>query len=101
MRKVTSSNSKQKPAANAADMPNYKEFLWYKKHEKALLKQYLGRFLVIKDEKVIADFDSKVEAWKETIKAHEPGSFIIHHCVPVDVKHLPRLANRQFSAVNG
>ena len=101
MRKVISSKSKQISSASAADMPNYKEFLWYKKHEEALLKQYFGRFLVIKDEKVLADFDSKIQAWQETIKTHQPGSFIIHHCVSVDVKRLPRLANRQFLTVHG
>ena len=97
MRKNTTSKNKVKSTTAVQEQqPNYAEFLWYNKHEKALLNKYLGRYIVIKDEQVIADYDTKTQAWQETIKTHEPGTFIIHHCVPVDVKRLPRLASRQF-----
>ncbi len=101
MRKNTASKNKvEYSTASQQHLPNYAEFLWYKKHEKALLKKYLGRFIVIKDEQVIADYDTKTKAWQATIKTHQPGTFIIHHCVPVDVKRLPRLASRQFVTVH-
>ena len=100
MRKVTTAKNKRKSSVNSSDLPNYSEFLWYKNHEEALLQRYLGRYLVIKAGQVLADYDSKIQAWQETIKTHQPGSFIIHHCVPVDVKRLPRLANRQFVTVH-
>jgi hypothetical protein len=101
MRKVTGKTKKIKTSTTASGLPNYKEFLWYKIHEEELLKQYLGRYLVIKDEMIIADYGTKALAWQETIKSHKPGTFIIHHCIPVDVTRLPRLANRQFLTVHG
>ncbi len=100
MRKATSIHKDKVIPAPNATLPNYKEFLWYQHNEDLLLNQYFGRFIVIKDEKVLGDFASKAEAWLATIKNHLPGSFIIHHCVPVDAKRLPRLANRQFVMVH-
>ena len=38
---------------------NFKEYLRYKAHEEALLLRYFGRFVVIKDEAVIADYAAK------------------------------------------
>ncbi|MBK8562792.1 MAG: hypothetical protein IPN76_05465 [Saprospiraceae bacterium] len=101
MRKVVNTAQKGVAPLPPPEMPNYVEFLWYKKHETELLLRYKGRYLVIKGEQVIADYESKVKAWQETLKNHQPGSFIIHHCAPVDVKRLPRLANRQFVTVHG
>jgi hypothetical protein len=101
MRKVTSTKIKGNSSSTGSNLPNYTEFLWYKNHEEELLQRYLGRFLVIKGGQVLADYDSKIQAWQETIKAHQSGSFIIHHCVPVDVKRLPRLSNRQYGTVHG
>lgn len=100
MRKnIASKNKLTQPAAQQMQ-PNYSEFLWYKKHEESLLNEYLGRYIVIKNEEVIGDYDSKTQAWKATIATHAPGSFIIHHCVPVDIKRLPRLASRLFVTIH-
>jgi hypothetical protein len=101
MRKIVHTPNKGITPAPTPEMPNYQEFLWYKLHEEDLLRRYKGRYLVIKGEQVIADYGSKIQAWQETIKTHQPGSFIIHYCAPVDVKRLPRLANRQFVTVHG
>ncbi len=100
MRKNIASKNKNIPPTAQQNQPNYSEFLWYKKHEKALLSEYMGRFIVIKNEEVIGNYDTKTEAWQATIPYHAPGNFIIHHCVPVDVKRLPRLASRQFVTIH-
>jgi hypothetical protein len=86
---------------NSNDIPNFKEYLWYKSHEEALLVQYYGRFVVIKDEAVIADYAAKSSAWRATIKSHPPGTFIIHHCYPTSEKKMRRLTNHQLIAING
>lgn len=101
MRKVSAPAKKVKSRATTGRLANYKEFLWYKKHESELLERYFGRYLVIKNEAVVADYGTKTLAWQETIKTHKPGTFIIHHCVPIDPRKLPRLVNRQFVTVDG
>ncbi len=79
--------------------PNYKEYLWYKAHEEELLRRYYSRYLVIKDEKVIADYGSKGLAWDMTVKHHKPGTFIIHHCVPENEQKKIHLANHELVTV--
>jgi hypothetical protein len=46
-----------------------------------LYKQYGHRFLVIKNEKVIGAYHSFDDAFTETIKTEELGSFLIQECV--------------------
>ena len=82
------------------DIPNFKEYLWYLANEEDLLSRYYGRFVVIKDEAVIADYSNKIAAWRETIKSHVPGTFIIHHCVPDSEKRMRRLTNHQLVAID-
>jgi hypothetical protein len=85
---------------NSSDIPNYKEYLWYKANEAELLLQYYGRYLVIKDEMIIADYPLKATAWRATIQTHAPGTFIIHHCFPESEKGMRRLTNHQLVAIN-
>ncbi len=82
------------------EYPNYKEFLWYQAHEKELLRQYYGRNIVIKDGQVIGEYSSKGLARRMTLKqGHEPGSFIIHHCVPAAQQKKFHLANHQLVTI--
>ena len=60
------------------------DFEWYKKNQEELLKQYDGKVLSIKDEKVLGAYDSEIEALTETSKTHEQGTFIIQKCSPGD-----------------
>ncbi len=90
-----------KSIKNSIDIPNFKEYLWYKANEASLLVQYYGRFVVIKDEAVIADYATKSGAWRATIKSHRPGTFIIHHCYPDAEKKMRRLTNHQLITING
>ena len=46
-----------------------------------LIEQYGGRFVVIKDEAVLAVYDNFHEAYVDTIKTEELGTFIIQECV--------------------
>jgi len=59
-----------------------KEFKYYLKHQKELLKKYNGRVIVIIGEKVIGDYDTEAEAYTETIKSHALGTFLIQICTP-------------------
>lgn len=62
--------------------PLEKEFQYYLKNQEALLLKYNGRVIVIKDEAVIGDYSSEVEALMETKKAHPVGTFLIQKCSP-------------------
>lgn len=59
-----------------------KEFEYYIKNQEELVKKYKGKFLVIKDEKVVGDYIDKVTAYNEGIKKYELGTFLIQQCLP-------------------
>ncbi len=85
---------------NAAKYPNFKEYRWFEAHEEELLHQYIGRYIVIKDEQVLGDYGTRKLARQETIKNHKPGTFIIHFCVEKDPRRAPRLNSRQLVSVD-
>ena len=60
--------------------PLEKEFNYYLDHQDELVKQYDGKFIVIKDNEVIAVFDSEIDAINETAKEHELGTFLVQKC---------------------
>ena len=57
-----------------------KEFQYYLDHQKELVKQYKGRFIVIKNAQVLGAFDTELEAIQETTKKHELGTFLVQKC---------------------
>jgi hypothetical protein len=59
-----------------------KEFKYYIDNQAELLKEYNGRFIVIKNETVIGNYSSEIDAYTETIKKHQLGTFLIQQCVP-------------------
>lgn len=58
----------------------HKEFEYYLTNQKELIQKYEGHFIVIKDEKVIGSYASRIEAYNETKKHHKLGTFIIQLC---------------------
>jgi len=59
-----------------------KEFHYYLNNQDELVKEYNGRFIVIKDSKVIGDYGDPGTAVKETSKKHERGTFLVQKCSP-------------------
>lgn len=59
-----------------------KEFKYYLEHQNELVKKYSGKFIVIKDCKVIGAFDDELQAINETMKKHELGAFLVQKCEP-------------------
>lgn len=59
-----------------------KEFEYYLENQEELVKEYNGRVIVIKDQKVIGVFDSELDAVEEISKEHELGTFLVQRCVP-------------------
>jgi hypothetical protein len=61
-----------------------KEFQYYLDHQNELVQNFNGRFIVIRDCKVIGDYSSELEAINTTKENHEIGTFLVQKCVPGD-----------------
>ncbi len=61
-----------------------KEFQYFRNHQKDLVQQHSGKFVVIKGEEVIGVYETEMQAYTETKKVHEPGTFLIQQCLPDD-----------------
>ena len=62
--------------------PLEKEFRWYLKHQEELLKQYNGKVLTIKNNKILGVFDNELDAINEVSKKEELGTFLVQKCDP-------------------
>jgi hypothetical protein len=62
-----------------------KEFQFYEANKTAIREKYLGKQVVIVGDRIIASYDDMDEAYQETVKAYEPGTFMIHD-VPIDIE---------------
>ena len=61
-----------------------KEFKYYLDHHDSLVKSHYGRYIVIKDDTILGDFNSEVEAIlsaKNTLNL-QLGTFLVQHCMP-------------------
>lgn len=58
-----------------------KEFQYFLTHQSELVKKYGGKFIVLKNENVIGVYNSHSEAYNETVKTDELGTFLIQHCL--------------------
>ena len=64
-----------------------KEFKYYLDNQAEFVKSYSGKFLAIKDQKIIGVYDARDEALKETSKTHELGTFLIQQCSSGDAAY--------------
>lgn len=62
--------------------PLEQEFDYFITHQDDLVRKYRGKFVVIKDEKVIAAYASEFEAVEQTAKEQELGTFLVQLCEP-------------------
>lgn len=58
------------------------DYDYFVKNKDQFLKDYSDKFIVIKNKQVIGVYDDQVEAFTETTKEHEQGTFIVQHCSP-------------------
>ena len=59
-----------------------KEFEYYLQHQDELVKQYNGKYIVIKDSVIIDAYASELEAVTITLREHELGTFLVQKCEP-------------------
>jgi hypothetical protein len=64
--------------------PLQEEFHWYLSNQSELVKRYRGRYLVIAEQNVIADYNTIGDAYRVTTKTRNAGTFIIKFCIPAE-----------------
>ncbi len=71
-----------------------KEFKYYLDNQDELVKRFKGKYIVIEDQTVIGTYDNEMDAYNETIKEHELGTFLIQHCLPGKESHTATFHSR-------
>lgn len=71
-----------------------RDFNYYLENKSTLLADYLGKFIVIKDCKVIGSFDDRLKAVIETSKTHKVGTFLVQHVLPGNEEEHARFHSR-------
>lgn len=71
-----------------------KELQYYIENQTELVQKYLGKFLVIKNQAVIGIYNAEIEAYSETVKEHELGTFLIQECQPGDENYTQTFRTR-------
>ena len=57
-----------------------KEFKFYLSNKKELNKKYNGKFIIIKGDKVMGEYNSEIEAYQDGEKKFGLGKFLIQLC---------------------
>lgn len=60
------------------------EFNYYLAHQAELVEAYDGKFVAIKDGKVLGAYTDELEAIHETKKTHKLGTFLVQKVTPGD-----------------
>ena len=73
-----------------------KEFRYYLDHQDELVKNYNDKFVVIVGNKVVGHYDNIANAYIESKKQYQLGTFLIQKCTPGDkdytiTYHSPRV----------
>lgn len=71
-----------------------KEFQYYLNNKEEFIKEYLGKFLIIKDETVEGVFNTEIEAYSFGKSKFELGSFLIQQCLPGDENYTQTFHSR-------
>lgn len=72
------------------------EFSYFIENQPELLKDYLDRYVVIKDNRVIGDYATISEAFRATSKHHELGTFLIQLCNHGDKAYTQTFNSRMY-----
>ena len=76
------------------ESPLKKEFEYYLANQDELVNQYNGKFIVIKDQKVIGSYPDQISAVNETQKVHKIGTFLIQKVEPGDAAYTQTFHSR-------
>lgn len=57
------------------------EYQYFRDNRQKLLTQYKNKFIVIKDKKVVGAYITEQEAYEESVKKFELGTFLLQQCI--------------------
>lgn len=57
-----------------------KDFKYFRKNQKDLVKKYNGKYIIIKDGKVVSSYSTKNEALENALKEYKAGTFLMQLC---------------------
>jgi hypothetical protein len=70
------------------------EYQYYIAHRDELVAQYKGKFLVIMGNEVVGVYDNEIDAYIESVKKYELGTFMLRECLPKDEEHIYSFRSR-------
>jgi len=57
--------------------------IWFDANRNDLLTLYRGKYVAVADMQVLGAYDDQVDGVCAMLEGgHEPGTFIVHHCIP-------------------
>ena len=59
-----------------------KEFKYFLDNQDELVRKYKGKYIVIIGEEVVGTYSSELDAYNESVKKYELGTFLIQQCLP-------------------
>ena len=77
------------------------EFEYFIEHQKELVENHNGKFVVIKNQQIIGVFDTELEAVEETSKKEEMGTFLVQKCEPGDASYTQTFHSRVSFGIEG
>jgi hypothetical protein len=60
------------------------EFKYYLDNQDEILKSYNGKVVVIKNNSVVGAYESREQAYFESVKKYKLGTFLLQLCTPGD-----------------
>lgn len=77
-------------------IPLKKEFQFYLDNQNELVKEYNGKFIVIKNRAVNGAYDNELEAIEKTSKEHGLGTFLVQKCESGSESYTQRFHSRVY-----
>jgi len=71
-----------------------KELQYYIENQAELVQNDQGKLLVVKNQAVIGIYNAEIEAYSETVKEYELGTFLIQECQPGDENYTQTFRTR-------
>jgi len=73
-----------------------KDFEFYLGKQNEFVHKYPGRFLLIRDAKLVDNFETEIEAIRAGLKQFEPGTFLVQRCEPGTESYTQTFHSRVF-----
>lgn len=59
-------------------------YSYFMEHLEEIASKYSGRFVVIKNNEVVGDYPTELEAYSDSVKKYPLGEFLIQECKSAD-----------------